>query len=114
MSDPISISHETTARAVLRLENDLVKVTEWQFPPGTTTGWHRHGMEFVVVPITAGTLQVLNKGADGVPVLSTFQLNPGVAYTRQVGVEHEVRRAADDGFDGDIKFVEVELKHHQG
>jgi len=40
------------AKAVLRVDNDDVIVTEWQFAPGTATGEHRHNYDYVVVPLT--------------------------------------------------------------
>lgn len=39
-----------------RIEGARVKVTEWRFAPGAETGWHRYAMDYVVVPMTTGTL----------------------------------------------------------
>ena len=33
-----------TAIPTVQIDNDRVTVTEWRFPPGAETGWHRHGM----------------------------------------------------------------------
>ena len=85
----------------VQLDNDRVKVTEWRFAPGADTGWHRHGMDYVVVPMTTGTL--LLETADG-EVRSP--LTAGVSYTRLTGVEHNVINANDFEF----VFVEIELK----
>lgn len=88
----------------LQIDNDRVKVTEWRFAPGAETGYHRHGMDYVVVPMTTGTL-----------LLETPQgnvrspLSAGVAYTRPSGVEHNVVNANDFEF----SFVEIELKQAQ-
>lgn len=85
----------------VQIDNDKVKVTEWRFPPGAETGWHRHGMYYVVVPQTTGPL--LLETAEG-PV--TSQLTAGVAYARPVGVEHNVVNPGS----GEFVFVEIELK----
>lgn len=85
----------------VQIDNEQVKVTEWRFPPGGETGWHRHGMYYVVVPQTTGPL--LLETAEG-PV--TAQLTTGVAYARPVGVEHNVVNPGE----GEFVFVEIELK----
>jgi beta-alanine degradation protein BauB len=92
----------TTAISTLQLDSDRVRVTEWRFPPGTATGWHRHGYDYVVVPITDGQLTLVEP--DG--RTRTADLVAGRSYTRPAGVEHDVvnRTAAE------IAFVEVELK----
>jgi quercetin dioxygenase-like cupin family protein len=85
----------------VQIDNDRVKVTEWRFAPGAETGWHRHAMDYVVVPQTTGAL--LLETAEG---SVTSQLTSGVAYARSVGVEHNVI----NGGDGEFVFVEIELK----
>jgi quercetin dioxygenase-like cupin family protein len=40
----------------VQIENERVIVTEWRFAPGAETGWHTHGHDYVVVPMTHGTL----------------------------------------------------------
>lgn len=86
----------------VQIDNERVKVTEWLFPPGAETGWHRHSMDYVVVPIADGP--VLLEQPDGSTV--TSQLVLGRSYTRPVGVEHNVINASDH----EIAFVEIELK----
>ena len=76
-------------------------VTEWRFPPGAETGWHRHAMDYVVVPQTTGKL--LLETAEG---QISAELTAGVAYSREEGVEHNVVNANDYEF----VFVEVEIK----
>lgn len=84
-----------------QFENERVIVTEWRFPPGAETGWHRHAHDYVVVPLTTGTL--LLETDDGE---KTADLRVGQSYTRSVGVEHNVINANDF----DFSFVEIELK----
>ena len=92
------------ATGTLQFETADVKVWRWDFPPGAETGWHRHGMYYVVVPQTTGPL--LLETAEG-PV--TAQLTTGVAYARPVGVEHNVVNPGS----GEFVFVEIELKASQ-
>lgn len=89
------------AQPTVQLDNDRVKVTEWRFAPGAETGWHRHGMDYVVVPMTTGTL--LLDTPDG-EIKSP--LTAGVSYTRLTGVEHNVINDNAHEF----VFVEIELK----
>ena len=89
------------AAPTVQIDNDRVKVTEWRFAPGAETGWHRHGMDYIVVPMTSGTL--LLETPDG-EVHSP--LTAGSAYTRLTGVEHNVINANEHEF----VFVEIELK----
>ena len=85
----------------VQIENARVKVTEWRFEPGAETGYHRHGMDYVVVPMTTGTL-----------LLETPQgevrnpLTAGQSYTRETGVEHNVINDNDHPF----VFIEIEMK----
>lgn len=85
----------------VQIDNDYVLVTQWRFPPGAETGWHRHGMHYVVVPQTTGML--LLETPDG-PRES--HLTSGLSYTRPVGVEHNVINPNDSEF----VFVEIEIK----
>jgi beta-alanine degradation protein BauB len=85
----------------VQIDDQQVKVTEWRFPPGGQTGWHRHAMYYVVVPQTTGAL--LLETANG-PV--TSQLTAGIAYARPVGIEHNVINPGSTEF----VFVEIELK----
>ncbi len=91
----------SAAVPTVQIDNERVRVTEWRFPPGAETGWHRHAMDYVVVPQTTGPL--LLETAEG-PV--TSQLTAGLAYARSLGVEHNVINTNTSEF----VFVEIELK----
>ena len=94
---------ETRPAAVptVMIDNDRVRVTEWRFAPGAATGWHRHEMDYVVTPLTTGTLRL--ETPDGVV---DAQLEIGKPYFREVGVEHDVINANAYEF----VFVETEIK----
>ena len=85
----------------VQVENDAVRVTEWRFPPGTTTGFHRHAYDYVVVPMTTATLRILSASGE-----VAGDLVAGQAYARSAGVEHEV--VNDNPFE--VVFVETEMK----
>jgi quercetin dioxygenase-like cupin family protein len=85
----------------VQVDNDRVRVTEWRFAAGAATGWHRHGYDYVVVPMTTGRLQ-LEDGKE----TRFAELNAGQSYYRPVGVEHDVINA--NAFE--FVFVEVEFK----
>ena len=91
----------TPAQPTIQIDNDRVRVTEWRFAPGTETGWHKHEMDYVVVPLYDGTLRI--ETADGV---TEVELHHGVSYARQAGAEHNVISTTPAEF----AFVEIELK----
>ena len=84
-----------------QIDNERVIVTEWRFAPGAETGWHRHEYDYVVVPLTTGTLML--ESAEG---SRTADLKLGQSYARPAGVEHNVINA--NAFD--LAFIEIELK----
>lgn len=86
----------------LLIDNERVRVTEWRFAPGAATGWHRHAMDYVVVPMLDGVLELV--GPDD--ARNRAELKKGVPYFREAGVEHDVINA--NAFE--FAFVEVELK----
>ncbi len=90
------------AEPITHLENDRTIVTEWRFAPGAETGHHRHGYDYVIVPLTSGRLKIV--APDGSESFS--ELTSGQSYFRQAGVEHNVINANDH----DFAFVEVEFK----
>jgi quercetin dioxygenase-like cupin family protein len=100
-SDPAGAA---TAAAVpeVQVDNERTRVTQWRFAPGAATGYHRHEFDYVIVPATTGRLRIV--GPDGKESLSDLQA--GVSYFRNAGVEHDVINASD----GEFVFVEVEIK----
>ena len=94
---------EQRPKATSRLlqETERVIVTEWRFAPGAETGWHRHQHDYVVVCLTTGKLLAETSSGN-----SEMPLTLGQAYTRPVGVEHNIVNAGE----GEFAFVEVELK----
>jgi len=89
------------ARPTQQIDNERVRVTEWRFAPGAATGWHRHEMDYVVVPMMDGKLRLVEPAGT-----REVDLKAGVSYTRKAGVEHDVINANDFEY----AFVEIELK----
>lgn len=89
------------AKATVLIDNDRVIVTEYRFAPNASTGWHRHGHDYVIVPLMDGVLKIVN--ADGE---SFAEMKAGAPYFRGEGVEHDVINAND----GEYAFIEIELK----
>jgi quercetin dioxygenase-like cupin family protein len=89
------------ASPTVQIDHDRVKVTEWRFAPGAETGWHRHGMDYVVVPMTTGSLLLETPQGE-----IKSPLTAGVSYTRLTGVEHNVIN--DNAYE--FTFIEIELK----
>lgn len=84
------------------VENERTITTEWRFAPGAETGWHRHGHDYLVVPIATGKLLLEEPGGTS----RVVDLNHGKPYFRGEGVEHNVVNASPH----EIAFIEVEFK----
>lgn len=83
-----------------QLDDGVVRVTRWTFPPGTETGAHVHEYDYVVVPVTDGELTIESDAGT-----TTADIALGVSYQRGKGVAHNVANDTD----ATISFVEVEL-----
>ena len=84
------------------IDNERVRVTEWKFRPGESTGFHRHEFDYVVVPMTTGDLLLKDSHGDQV-----VRIEAGVPYFKELGVEHDVINPSKSD---DVIFVEVEIK----
>lgn len=89
------------AEPVVHIDDDRFRVTEWRFAKGAETGWHIHGHDYVIVPLTDGTLGL--EGPDGAQAQAS--LTQGVPYSRRTGVAHNVINAGD----APLSFLEVEV-----
>lgn len=90
------------AQATVQVDNERTRVTEWRFAPGAETGYHRHEYDYVVVPLTTGSLKMV--GPDGRETHA--ELTTGVSYFRDAGVEHNVTNINTYEF----VFVDIEFK----
>jgi beta-alanine degradation protein BauB len=90
-----------SAKAIKHVDNERVTVWEYRFAPGDSTGWHRHGHDYVVVPLMDGALKLVTKDGS-----TTVAMKKGAPYFRSEGVEHDVINASE----GEYAFIEIELK----
>ena len=90
------------ASGEIQEDNARTRVTLWRFPPHGETGFHRHELDYVIVPLTTGPLTIID--THGKETAAT--LTAGVSYFREAGVEHNVINAGA----GEFAFVEVEFK----
>jgi len=95
------VTDGTRAVATVMVDNARVRVTEYRFAPGASTGPHRHEWDYVVVPLTTGRLAATGPAGDAVN-----ELVAGRPYFRPAGVEHDVRNVNA----GEFTFIEIELK----
>ena len=89
------------AHCDVQIDNDHFRVTKWTIEPGAVIPMHDHEYEYVVVPLTKSTMDVVN--ADGSEIVA--ELEPGVSYTRPAGARHQVENRVSPEA---IVFVEVE------
>lgn len=92
----------TGSRSEVQLDSEHFIVTKWTIDPGGAIPMHRHELEYVAVPLTTGTMHVIN--ADGTEIVS--ELVAGVSYSRPAGSEHRVENRGTSP----IVFVEVEKR----
>lgn len=90
------------AVATMLVEDETVRVTRFDFAPGAETGWHRHGMDYVITAITDCAMRLEEPGG----AVREVMVPAGAAYKRAAGVEHNVVNAGT----GPMRFIEVELK----
>lgn len=90
------------ATATILVDDDRVRVTRFDFAPGAETGWHRHGHDYVVTPVTECQMLLEEPGGTSREVA----MPAGAAYRRQEGIEHNVINAGEKP----MTFVETELK----
>ncbi len=90
------------AEATLLVEDGTVRVTRFDFVPGAETGWHRHGMDYVITAITDCPMRLEEPGGG----MREVMVPAGAAYKRAAGVEHNVVNAGT----GPMRFIEIELK----
>ncbi len=83
------------------LRNERVSISLWTLPPGTSTGTHQHEFDYVVLPLTGGSLRAT--ASDGSTMV--VPLTPRVPYFRSAGVIHDVACGGDET----VEFVEIEL-----
>ena len=89
------------ATPTVQQDDEVLRITRWDFAPGAVTGWHRHAHPYFVTLLTEATLKI----HDGARV-TEVPLHAGQSYSRPAGVTHDVM----NGSPHPIAFVEIEVK----
>ncbi|MFN3615585.1 MAG: cupin domain-containing protein [Rubrimonas sp.] len=84
------------------VDDERVRVTRFTFAPGAETGWHVHGMDYVIVALTDLAMRLEEPGGTHRDTL----IPAGSSYRKNQGVEHNVLNIGD----APMAFVEIELK----
>ena len=91
------------AAVVVQLVDDqLVRVTRFEFTAGAETGSHTHAMDYVITAVTDCQMHLENPDGQVLNVL----VHAGVACRRDAGVQHNVLNTGAVP----MVFVEVEIK----
>lgn len=90
------------ATATQQIDDSRVRVTRFDFAPGAETGWHEHGMDYVITTLTDCKMLLEEPGGRS----RTVEVAAGTSYRRERGVNHNVV----NGGAAPMAFVEVELK----
>ena len=92
-----------SAAVVVQLVDDqLVRVTRFEFTAGAETGWHTHAMDYVITAVT--DCQMPLEDPDG--QVRNVLVPAGAAYRRDAGVLHNVINTGAVP----MVFVEVEIR----
>ena len=88
------------ARVTVQLDDERLRVTRFDMAPGDRIAWHRHDLDYLVVPIVDGDLQVVAAGG-----ISPQRTRAGESYSREAGTEHELVNGPRP-----YAFIEIEFK----
>lgn len=91
-----------TCTATQLVDDARTRVTRFDFEPGQQTGWHTHGMDYVITALTDCHMRLELPGGE----VKENHVTAGSVYARAEGIEHNV---INDG-DAAMSFIEVELK----
>lgn len=89
------------ATPTVQIDNERVVVTEWRFAPGAETGQHVHAFDYVIVPLSTGSLRLVEPAGT-----RDVRLEAGQSYSRPAGTAHNVINVNPHEF----SFIEIELK----
>jgi beta-alanine degradation protein BauB len=83
-------------------ENDAVRVWALEVEPGKSKGLHRHDLPYVIVPLTAGTIEIVS--IDGKVYRPDEKV--GEAIWRDAGEVHDLHNLGDTTY----RNILIELK----
>ena len=92
----------TDCTATQLIDDARTRVTRFDFEPGAQTGWHVHGMDYVITAVTDCHMRLELPGGE----VREVTVPAGAAYRRDKGVEHNVINGGAEP----MAFIETELK----
>ncbi len=93
------------ATSKVLLENNLFKITRWEFESNQETGWHTHEMDYIVLPLKDGNLKIVSKDLKE----EIVKVEIDKPYFKKAGVYHNVISHNLNFF----SFLEIEFKTEQ-
>lgn len=91
------------AEPAVTTDDGQVRITTWTFTEqGSSTGEHHHDYDYIVVPVTGGTLTVTTPDGSH----HDMTQHAGSPYHGSAGTTHTVTNNTDQP----VVFVEIELK----
>ncbi len=91
----------SNASSEVQLDSERFLITKWVLSPNSETVWHRHALDYIVVPLSDGQLSLETDEGE-----KDAMLKKGGSYARRKGVEHNV---INKGL-SEVSFIEIELK----
>ena len=89
------------AEPTIIIENEKVKVAEWQMGPDTQIGHHEHTLDYMVIALSGGELTIATGEED-----FAFPLQVGVTVYLNAGDAHDVLNRGDT----EVRFLEIDIK----
>lgn len=82
-------------------ELDTATLSRHTLAPGQTTGMHQHRFDYVVVPLSDGTVTIDTEGGS-----TAFSMQRATPYSRKAGITHSLTNTGSSVVD----FIEVEFR----
>ncbi len=90
-----------SAKAEIIEDGARVRIVRYTLGPGEATGWHRHALDYVIVPYEDCRIRVDTRAGS-----IEAEMKRDQPYFRLQGAEHDVVSLMDKPF----SFLEIELK----
>ena len=82
-------------------DNERVRIVRYTLVPGARTGWHKHTLDYVIVPYSDCRVRVEHAGG-----AIEAEMTRNSPYFRKAGTEHDVISLMDTPF----SFLEIEIR----
>lgn len=92
--------HEALGTSIILSEQDDFRISRHTLQPGESTGWHTHEYDYVVVPVSSGSLTI-----DTSEDRTEFNMRAREPYRRGSGAIHNLTNNGANV----VEFIEVEF-----